>query len=232
MTDIDDILVFYRMHVVPAMTSAQVVMGNFPPEILNEIRSAFTHLSRETRNPEERQQQSREAQGHLKRVVLDCYKVCILLVADRIQELIDGLELSRNSLPNSIYLEANALKARRLAVGVTEGQAPPNGTVEELAALFNDYDRFRCGIENDFGGLAAEARGRLEARRLADEKHKQRQETLRSWGMLALSSLIGLILGILGNAIYDDWKNRRSSLDAIAPSKPTLSAPASPTPRP
>ncbi len=66
----------YQEVIAPLILTIEVVDGEFPIEILNEIRSIFTHLSRYKLQNSEKDLAS--AQRHVKRAVLDCYKyLCV-----------------------------------------------------------------------------------------------------------------------------------------------------------
>lgn len=67
----------YRDIVVPLVAFLEANDAEFPVEILNELRSIFTHFSRIYENDVEDKEielEIEKAQNHLKRAILDCYK--------------------------------------------------------------------------------------------------------------------------------------------------------------
>ena len=71
----------YLEVVCPLVTTYEVLTGEYPVPIANEIRAIFTHLARCNRSDSSvsyRQKESRNARRHLQRVLRDCFKyVCI-----------------------------------------------------------------------------------------------------------------------------------------------------------
>ena len=76
----------YLSVISPFIIQLEALDGEFPVEILNEIRSIFTHLAR--CNSTEKEQIYEEniikAERHVKRAVLDCFKyLCVAYNIDR-----------------------------------------------------------------------------------------------------------------------------------------------------
>ena len=73
----------YKKTVFPLVAFLEANDAEFPIEILNEIRSIFSHFSRgydESLSDEEISSELAKAESHLKRAILDCYKYnCISL---------------------------------------------------------------------------------------------------------------------------------------------------------
>lgn len=75
----------YREVVFPLVAFLEVVDSEFPVEILNEIRSIFSHFARAYDDASDDAGVSSElakAGNHLKRAVLDCYKYGCLSLSD------------------------------------------------------------------------------------------------------------------------------------------------------
>lgn len=70
------------------LIEVEVVTGKFPVQVLNEIRSAFTHLARASRDqgtlPASALEECQKAQPHIKRARLDCYKALCIAYDDAI----------------------------------------------------------------------------------------------------------------------------------------------------
>lgn len=73
----------YKTTIFPLVAFLEANDAEFPIEILNEIRSIFSHFSRiydESLGDEEISSELTKAESHLKRAVLDCYKYnCVSL---------------------------------------------------------------------------------------------------------------------------------------------------------
>lgn len=75
----------YREVVFPLVAFLEVVDSEFPVEILNEIRSIFSHFARVYDDALDEAGVSSElakAESHLRRAILDCYKYGCLSLSD------------------------------------------------------------------------------------------------------------------------------------------------------
>jgi hypothetical protein len=66
----------YMNIISPMIDLLEVLDGEYPIEIMNEIRAVFTHLSRYYTNEENdiKVDNVIKAEGHIKRAILDCFK--------------------------------------------------------------------------------------------------------------------------------------------------------------
>ena len=74
----------YQNIIAPYIAELEVRDGEYPIEILNEIRSIFTHLSRCKLQNSLNEIES--ANRHVKRAILDCYKYICISIAQNIYE--------------------------------------------------------------------------------------------------------------------------------------------------
>lgn len=74
----------YQNIIAPYIVELEVRDGEYPIEILNEIRSIFTHLSRYKLQNNLNEIES--ANRHVKRAILDCYKYICISIAQTIYE--------------------------------------------------------------------------------------------------------------------------------------------------
>ena len=84
-TQIANIYNQYREVVFPLVAFIETIDCEFPIEIVNEIRSIFSHFSRTYDDSLEENEIATElskAEGHLKRAILDCYKYACLSLVD------------------------------------------------------------------------------------------------------------------------------------------------------
>lgn len=72
----------YQNLILPYIMELEVRDGEYPVEILNEIRAIFTHLSRYKLQNEQGEVFS--AGRHVKRAVLDCYKYLCISMAEEV----------------------------------------------------------------------------------------------------------------------------------------------------
>lgn len=74
----------YQNVIAPYIAELEVRDGEYPIEILNEIRSIFTHLSR--CKLQNNLDEIESANRHVKRAILDCYKYICISIAQTIFE--------------------------------------------------------------------------------------------------------------------------------------------------
>jgi len=79
-----DIYKTYIEVICPLVLQYEVLGNSFPIEILNEIRSVFTHLSKYnlSNDAEIKERNLSKAEGHIKRSRLDCYKYLCTVYED------------------------------------------------------------------------------------------------------------------------------------------------------
>ena len=106
----------YIHTIAPFVVELEVRDGEYPIEILNEIRSVFTHMARYKENDSERDLIS--AGKHIKRGILDCYKYLCVSMAEEMKDFRDGyrhvdmmLADNGNFLPKLDKLELCAKKS-------------------------------------------------------------------------------------------------------------------------
>ncbi len=188
---IESLLRYYHDEVVPALAVAINYNDRFPEEVLNEIRSALTHMSRahvlsQTR-VKESQDELEAAARHLKRVYLDCLKDALMSVSlkcdEAIQMLTDDIQL-----PENVYKRVSGLRNRRTELSIRESQEMPFSIINDLKKLLDDYDKFYAELDDQFAGQTAGVR---KAARKKAERNKQ---------FKALAA--GLIIGLAANFIF------------------------------
>lgn len=119
----------YQNLILPYIVELEVRDGEYPVEILNEIRAIFTHLSRYKIYNE--QEEIISAKRHVKRAILDCYKyLCISMAEEisrfRLQYRKVDLKLAENGkfLPELDRMEyiakENFKKAKRSEIAKSE----------------------------------------------------------------------------------------------------------------
>ena len=159
--EIQRVLQYYHDEVIPALAAALTIDDAFPEEVLNEIRNAMTHVARASCMTDaalqSRIDEAKAAQRHLKRVVLDCLKVCILALATRSEAAVKVLQADIK-LPLATYTRMSDLRRRRKELSAHEGQNTPDQVIEDMKVLFNDYDLFYRDLDKEFAGDTVEMR--------------------------------------------------------------------------
>jgi len=78
----------YQQHlevISPLMMQLEIYDAAFPVEILNEIRAIFTHLAKSSvaDSVDDKEKNVNNAESHLKRAILDCFKYSCMSLDDR-----------------------------------------------------------------------------------------------------------------------------------------------------
>lgn len=126
---IEDVLTYYSEEVVPALASANTIGGEFPEEVLNEIRNAMTHIARANHLSKSGENSKvadeiKAAGRHLKRTVLDSLKVTIVNLSEQCDAAIRSLE-NDIQLPNNIHAQISDIRRRRLDLLSMRGSVHP-----------------------------------------------------------------------------------------------------------
>lgn len=182
---IDSVLSFYRTEVVPALAAALTIDDKFPEEVLNEIRNSFTHLaaaSNENKDKDKHQSELSAALRHLRRVCIDCSKVCIFTLAKRSEKAVEALTYDLQ-LPDHVYKAMSDLRRRRKELSAAEGTRSLNDAIGDYKSLFNDYDTFYISLDKEFAGETAE-----------DRKKARRRGKIKD-------QAIGFVLGIVATVL-------------------------------
>lgn len=190
---IEGVLLFYQDEVVPALAAALTIDDKFPEEVLNEIRNAFTHLAAGSRcNGSKRQHELSAATRHLRRVCIDCLKVCIFTLAKRSELAVDALTYDLQ-LPEHVYQKMSDLRRRRQSLAAAEGVRSLENALGDYKSLANDYDEFYVSLDTQFAGETAEARH-------AARRKREFRRDLKSY---FIGFILGLIAAVAGTWIYE-----------------------------
>lgn len=183
-----DIYGTYHTTIAPFILQLETLDGEFPIEILNEVRAIFTHISRccVTKDIEVYEDNIEKAQRHTKRAVLDCFKYLCLSYDEhfkRFEEMHANVDLT--SIDNGDFLP-KLHKMRKTAVELVleakkadlEGKGE-NELYEAYEKAYNAYD--------DLYGLIEGSHEKLDrARKLSNRKD--------------VMTIVGFVVGILGLA--------------------------------
>lgn len=114
-TEIKNMYVFYIENLKPLIAEIEARTEQFPVQILNEIRSYNDHLSRVFLNDDNDDLVERElkkAYSHLKRSMLDCYKILMIYLHDEFNKFDKRTKNIDLSLVNNgeFYIEYKRLR--------------------------------------------------------------------------------------------------------------------------
>lgn len=196
---LEGVLEFYFDELIPALAAALTIDDDFPEEVLNEVRNAFTHLACANScaaNSDECKDELSAAMRHLRRSCLDCLKDCVSVTARRCEIAVEALT-EEVALPGDVYKRMSALRAARKSISADEGHRPTLETIEKMKIVLNDYDEFYVSLDDQFAGDTAEIR--KKARR-----KKQWRKTFRD---LLIGFLLGMATSVLGAWLYDKYLN-------------------------
>lgn len=97
--DLDEIFRVYIEDINPFIVQFEVIKGEFPIEIQNEIRAIFGHLARASiaDSPYVAERNIQKIKSHTKRALLDCYKYSCVIFSDKYSSFFErykGTDLS------------------------------------------------------------------------------------------------------------------------------------------
>lgn len=198
---IEEILGFYRENIPGALALGYSVTEMLPLEILNEVRSAFSHIARVPlvgESSEGGQKELSRALAHLERALLDCGKLCVLFEIEGLNEDMDALVHS-TQCPRSILDEAETLRNRRKELGGQEADILNDDVTQGYFELFSDLGRFRRKLRDEYGELVVVG---------YKNDLKEKQQTAHAEGVVAgrrqtlIEALIfGVVVSIIGALI-------------------------------
>ena len=133
----------YLSVISPFIIQLEALDGEFPVEILNEIRSIFTHLAR--CNSTEKEQIYEEniikAERHVKRAVLDCFKYLCVAYDEyfrRFTKLNRNVDLS--FVDNGHFIQKLSSLHNNAVHNKTEAQKKEL-VAENIEDVFGDYEK-------------------------------------------------------------------------------------------
>ncbi len=132
----------YAQIISPLIVQLELFDGEFPTEILNEIRAAFTHLARCAKDVECSIYQSnvKKAEGHMKRALLDCFKYMCVSYDEKYREfdrLYRNVDLSQ--VDNGEFL-FKLCKMRKDAVELSKAAHKAELEFKDVQFVFSAYE--------------------------------------------------------------------------------------------
>lgn len=132
----------YLNVISPFVVQLEVLDDEFPVEILNEIRSIFTHLARSaiTDKPKVYSENIIKAERHVKRAVLDCFKYLCYVYENKyieFEKLYKNVDLSL--IDNGKFLP-ELCKRRKYAVELLNKAKEKEIATENVNDTFEDFE--------------------------------------------------------------------------------------------
>lgn len=118
----------YNNVIKPLIAEIEVRFESFPTSIFNEIRAFNDHVSRCYLKPDDEEwinSQIHKAEGHIERMILDCYKFLNVSLYDSVIKKFDkeykGVDLS--NINNGDFLIQHKKVTREIVVGLKEAKS-------------------------------------------------------------------------------------------------------------
>ncbi|MDR0197230.1 MAG: hypothetical protein LBI36_03315 [Oscillospiraceae bacterium] len=195
---VEDIFRQYMNVVSPYMFELELTDGEFPVEILNEVRAIFTHLAKGFvyQSEEERSRNIDKAGGHVKRAIFDCYKyLCIshLEAYKRFKEYYGGYDL-REVDNGEFIIKASDMK--KLATDkffeAKKSELQEGKSDDEIYGLYEEA----YNASAELGEYIKQKEGVLQRLKKKDDKKEKRDNFIKWSGWVV--GLIGLVMGLIG----------------------------------
>ena len=204
MTDNDVVSIFkvYTEIISSMVIQLETQDGQFPIEILNEVRAVFTHFARcalcGSSNDKEYNDNIKKAEGHIKRAVLDCFKYMCLSYDDKYKAFeeryknVDLIVIDNGEFyPNLIHKRKLAVDQFYYAKSTEVKHQSLDNTLDAFQDAYNLYVEVDDYIESHYDRL-----------HMAKKRYlKQNAITVSGWLIGAVSLIIGIVswLGCFNN---------------------------------
>lgn len=188
----------YQDKIIPLIVSLEILDNEFPVEILNEIRSIFTHISYYKLN--ESKADLHLALRHLKRATLDCYKYMCVAIEEKIENFrydYRNVNLSLadngNFLPtlNSLHCNAinNIIEAKKFECLLSN-----NNNEEEIKKLYELYEAAWLSYDELYEFL------KISNIAITFASNQSKQADLIN-NISLIFGFVGIVIGIIGFVI-------------------------------
>lgn len=183
----------YLNTIAPSVVQLEILDGEFPVEILNEIRAIFTHLARcnVSDNIDVKTDNVCKAERHVKRAVLDCFKYMCVSYDDQykgFEELYKNIDLSvidnGDFLPELCRKRKVALDCLRIAKEAELKSEEIDDSFPLFESAYNAYADVYKYIQKTEEKLI-----RVKTKALKKEKWRT---------CLDIMGIVGTVFGILG----------------------------------
>jgi len=185
--------------ICPLILQYEVLGNSFPIEILNEIRSVFTHLSKYNLSNvvEIKEKNLSKAEGHIKRSILDCYKYLCTAYEDEYSKFderykntdlsfVDNGEFLTNLLEARNNAKNLVLEARKTDLSVdSDEETNTESAYQKYEEAYAAYSSVSSLINSSY-------------KKLENLKRKAVTRNTISIAIGIIGLIVGLVFGILG----------------------------------
>lgn len=198
----------YLEVVCPYMMQYETLTNDFPISLLNEIRSAFTHLAEYYVTDDEavKTEIVADIEGHFKRILRDCYKYVCEAIEDEYKDFYElyryvDLSLVSNGefLTKLVELRSNAIDKMMIARNKELESDIRKVDESELLRLYEEtfveYDNLHNLILEERPHADALKHKTIEEDQ--KKKKKEKRYEVLTW-VFGLTSVVGVILTIVG----------------------------------
>lgn len=191
-SQISNIYAAYLNVISPLVIQLENLDGEFPVEILNEVRSIFTHLARCDASKDDLyiKENLTKAERHVKRAVLDCFKYLCVSYDEKIkefEELYKNVDLSY--VDNGKFLQ----KFSSLKKGAIESKKQAQNKELKLSHdedVFTDFEH----AYNNYAAVYSLIQDEIPSVEFL--KHKAAKKTILN-NIFGIAGLIGVGLSVL-----------------------------------
>lgn len=132
----------YQNIIAPFIFQLEILDGEYPIEILNEIRAIFTHLARSANSDsiDVYEDNIIKAERHIKRATLDCFKYLCVSYDDHYKEfekMYNGIDLS--FVDNGQFLP-ELCKKRKNSIELLQTAKKKELNTSTVEDVFHDYE--------------------------------------------------------------------------------------------
>lgn len=183
----------YQNIIAPFILQLEILDGEYPIEILNEIRAIFTHLARSANSDSIQIYEDNiiKAERHIKRATLDCFKYLCVSFDDHYKEFekkYNGVDLSfvdnGQFLPELCKKRNNSIELLQIAKKKELNTSSVEDVFHDYELAYNAYSEVYEMINSSYKNFES-----LKIRAIKKERYRR---------ILDICGIIGTLFGIIG----------------------------------
>ena len=181
---INEIHYKYINIISPFVMQLEVLDGEYPIEILNEIRAVFSHLSKCNLSDEDEKidRNLSKADSHIKRAILDCYKYLCFAYDDKYSQFDKNYKnVDLSEIDNGEFLPLLCMKRKTALDKLLQAK--------KLELITSDENILYDGFENAYNAYS-------DVYNLINNSYVKIERLKRKAKIRSLKTLIGFWIGI------------------------------------
>ncbi|MDR0982886.1 MAG: hypothetical protein LBM07_06570 [Culturomica sp.] len=197
--DLFDLFKEYNNKLQPSISVVEALRGEFPGQVLNEIRACFGHIARcfmVGRDESDCNNDLKQAHNHITRAILDCYKIMLIYYFDEVKQFEKQYENTNliivdngHFLPEFTELKQTAeSKSQQAKLAEADSFSEKEKSYPAYKEAILAYRDVLKLIENSAQGLA-------HANQLARKRSKE--ENRRSLAFAIIGAILGAIISLI-----------------------------------